>query len=153
MGSRRKTVLLLGLLAGGAVVAYRQMRPAAPEASEPFMSPSQPSVRPPDPTPTPVEADVTTVDPDEAAAVSPLPGPPKGPFAVAPEGPADDLKRISGVGPKLEAMLNDEGITTFAQLAELDEDQVEDLQARLPQFPGRIQRDDWVGQAQRLRDA
>lgn len=135
--------MLLLLLAGGAVVAYKQMRPGEP-AAEPFMSPSQPSVRPPDPVPTPVEA--------AAEGLTPLPTPPKGPFTVAPEGPADDLKRISGVGPKLEQMLNDEGITTFAQLADLDEEQVDALQARLPQFPGRIVRDDWVGQATRLRD-
>lgn len=33
---------------------------------------------------------------------------------------ADDLKRIEGIGPKMESVLNAAGITTFEQLAELD---------------------------------
>lgn len=88
--------------------------------------------------------------PRTAADQAPLPTPPHGPFAEAPAGPADDLKRISGVGPTLERMLNEQGITTFAQLAALDEEGVDRLQSRLPQFPGRIRRDDWIGQATRF---
>ena len=80
----------------------------------------------------------------------PLPVPPHGPFTTAPDGPADDLKRISGVGPKLEALLNEQGITTFAQLAALSDEDVDALQERLSQFPGRIRRDDWVAQATRF---
>lgn len=147
--------MLYALLAGGAAVVVKQkMAPApAPQAADPFMAPSTPkaskppaadSVRPPDTT-------VAAV-PDDDEDVSPLPDPPKGPFTTAPDGPADDLKRISGVGPKLESMLNDEGITTFAQLAELDDDGIDALQERLTQFPGRIRRDDWVAQAKRFLD-
>jgi predicted flap endonuclease-1-like 5' DNA nuclease len=31
--------------------------------------------------------------------------------------PPDDLKRIEGIGPKISSLLQDAGITTFAQLA------------------------------------
>ena len=97
-------------------------------------------------------------EPVTTAAPDPLPGPPRGapadPLPTPPREPAaggaDDLKRLSGVGPKIEKVLHGEGITTFAQLAALDEDGIDALQARLPQFPGRIRRDDWVGQARRL---
>ncbi|MGI9016200.1 MAG: hypothetical protein ACR2HR_03695 [Euzebya sp.] len=94
-----------------------------------------------------VDALVTTGD-----APLPLPNPPHGPFTTAPDGPADDLKRISGVGPKLEQMLNEQGITTFAQVASLTEAEVDLLQQRLPQFPGRIRRDNWVQQAAKFND-
>ncbi len=39
----------------------------------------------------------------------------------------DDLKKIEGVGPKIEQILHDGGITTFAQLAESDADHVKEL--------------------------
>ncbi len=43
-------------------------------------------------------------------------------FAVKAEAPAkpDDLKRIEGIGPKIAELLNEAGITTFAQLAATD---------------------------------
>ncbi len=39
----------------------------------------------------------------------------------------DDLKKIEGIGPKIEQILNEGGITTFAQLAESDAEVVKDL--------------------------
>lgn len=62
----------------------------------------------------------------------------------------DDLKRIVGVGPMLERMLHDHGITTFRQLALLDDDQVNELQLQLPRFSDRIRRGRWVEQARAL---
>ena len=64
----------------------------------------------------------------------------------------DDLKAISGVGPKLEKVLNRSGISTYAQLAALTEAEIADLDARLG-LSGRIGRDDWVGQAAALAKA
>lgn len=61
----------------------------------------------------------------------------------------DDLKLISGVGPKLEGVLHEAGITRFDQIATLTQVQIEDLNDIL-NFKGRIERDDWVGQAKRL---
>jgi hypothetical protein len=40
------------------------------------------------------------------------------------DSPIDDLKRIEGIGPKIEHALNAAGITTFAQLAALDSAQI-----------------------------
>ncbi|MCB0989927.1 MAG: hypothetical protein R2770_05555 [Acidimicrobiales bacterium] len=64
--------------------------------------------------------------------------------------PRDDLKQIFGIGPKLEKLLNDYGIFTFEQLAALEAPDVAELQSYLTEFPDRIERDDWVGQARRL---
>jgi NADH-quinone oxidoreductase subunit E len=61
----------------------------------------------------------------------------------------DDLKRIKGIGPKNEDALNELGIYTFKQIAEWTSsnvDWVEDFMS----FPGRIEREDWIGQAKLL---
>ncbi|HRP79636.1 MAG TPA: NADH-ubiquinone dehydrogenase [Aquamicrobium sp.] len=74
------------------------------------------------------------------------------PAPVAQPETADDLKAISGIGPKLEKVLNRFGITTYAQLAALTEADIADLDAKLG-LSGRIGRDDWVGQAAALASA
>lgn len=61
----------------------------------------------------------------------------------------DDLKAISGIGPKLEKILNGLGITTYRQVAELTDEQIAKLDSELG-IAGRIQRDGWIDQAQRL---
>lgn len=68
---------------------------------------------------------------------------------TAPEGPADDLKKISGVGPVLEKKLNALGVTTFAQVAAMSRDDIEKLDDALS-FKGRIDRDNWLEQAAEL---
>lgn len=68
----------------------------------------------------------------------------------APEGQAaDDLKMIRGIGPKMESLLHEVGITTWAQLAKLSPDDADALEAEL-NFKGRIARDQWVEQADAL---
>ncbi|MEM1121941.1 MAG: helix-hairpin-helix domain-containing protein [Bacteroidota bacterium] len=62
----------------------------------------------------------------------------------------DDLQQINGVGPFIEEKLNDLGIYTYEQVSQLDEDMVQTLTSAIEFFPGRIDRDDWVGQADRL---
>ena len=64
----------------------------------------------------------------------------------------DDLKRIGGIGPKLEQMLNANGIFSFRQIAAWQEADIQVVDKLLPSFHGRIQREDWVGQAKRLHD-
>lgn len=74
---------------------------------------------------------------------------PEGALFARPEGEPDDLKKISGVGPVLEKKLHAFGITKFAQVAaftKADIDMVDDALS----FKGRIERDDWVGQAAKL---
>jgi NADH-quinone oxidoreductase subunit E len=62
---------------------------------------------------------------------------------------ADDLKTISGIGPKLQQVLNDRGIRTFLDIASWTDADVARLDGELG-FNGRIARDDWVGQAKAL---
>lgn len=61
----------------------------------------------------------------------------------------DDLKRISGIGPKNEDQLNELGIFTFAQIAAWSDDNVKWVEGYLA-FRGRVEREDWVGQAKTL---
>ena len=67
----------------------------------------------------------------------------------APNGEADDLKKIDGVGPVIEKKLNDLGIYHFSQIAELSKDQADAIDNAIA-FKGRIERDDWLGQAKKL---
>lgn len=62
----------------------------------------------------------------------------------------NDLKRINGIGPFIEQKLNDIGIFTFKQIGQFDADLVQQVTDAIQFFPGRIERDDWVGQARRL---
>ncbi|MEM1287272.1 MAG: polyhydroxyalkanoate depolymerase [Pseudomonadota bacterium] len=72
------------------------------------------------------------------------------PFGLAqPQGKADDLKQISGIGPKLETLLNGHGIFHFWQLAALKKAEIEELEDKLS-FKGRIARDGWITQAKAL---
>mgnify|MGYP001423300544 CR=1 FL=1 len=61
----------------------------------------------------------------------------------------DDLKMISGVGPKIEGILNELGIYTFAQIAGWKKAERDWVDSYL-KFSGRIERDDWVKQAKAL---
>ena len=61
----------------------------------------------------------------------------------------DDLKLISGVGPKIEGTLHKLGIYTFAQVAKWKKAEREWVDGYL-KFHGRIERDDWVKQAKAL---
>ncbi|TIX41161.1 MAG: NADH-quinone oxidoreductase subunit E, partial [Mesorhizobium sp.] len=61
----------------------------------------------------------------------------------------DDLKLISGVGPKIEGTLQSLGIYTFAQVASWKKAEREWVDGYL-NFKGRIERDDWVKQAKAL---
>jgi predicted flap endonuclease-1-like 5' DNA nuclease len=79
----------------------------------------------------------------ENNAPSPLMGP----------GAPDDLKLIVGVGPVLERMLHQLGVTTFRQVAYWTERDIDDFDAKLHEFPGRIRRDGWVTQARSLHQS
>lgn len=79
----------------------------------------------------------------ENNAPSPLMGP----------GAPDDLKMIVGVGPVLERMLHQLGVTTFRQVAYWSERDIDEFDAKLHEFPGRIRRDGWVTQARELHQS
>jgi len=63
---------------------------------------------------------------------------------------ANDLKRISGVGPKIEGILNGLGIYRFDQIAKWTRENVEWVDEQL-KFKGRIDREDWIEQAKKLQ--
>jgi predicted flap endonuclease-1-like 5' DNA nuclease len=69
------------------------------------------------------------------------------PLAAPEAGPADDLRMLKGVGPKLLAQLNANGITRFEQLAGLGETEVAMLDERMGPFRGRIAKDRLAEQA------
>lgn len=66
-----------------------------------------------------------------------------------PEGNADDLKKISGIGPKIEQTLHELGIFHYQQIADFTNDNIDWVDNHL-NFKGRIQRDNWVEQAKEL---
>lgn len=71
---------------------------------------------------------------------------------AAVEAQKDDLQQIHGIGPFLEKQLHSVGLYTFEQISKLDESLIEHLTKAIQFFPGRILKDDWVGQARRLHD-
>lgn len=71
------------------------------------------------------------------------------PFGIEKPGSPDDLKLISGVGPKLEQVLNGLGIWTFDQVSKWTAAEIAWVDDYL-QFSGRIGRDNWLGQAAAL---
>ncbi|MEO1796002.1 MAG: hypothetical protein AAFR53_03175 [Pseudomonadota bacterium] len=66
--------------------------------------------------------------------------------SARPGGP-DDLKRIKGVGPKLEEHCHSLGIYHFDQIASWSAEEVAWVDLKLEGFKGRVSRDNWVAQA------
>ena len=89
---------------------------------------------------------------EEAPKAEAKPAPKKeAPKKAAPkaEAGADDLKKLSGVGPALEKKLHEAGVTSFAQIAAWGPEEIADMDDKLS-FKGRIERDGWVEQAKAL---
>lgn len=64
-------------------------------------------------------------------------------------GTPDDLKKIKGIGPKLESTLHENGVFHFHQIAAWNAREIAAMNDRLS-FRGRIEREKWVSQAQAL---
>jgi predicted flap endonuclease-1-like 5' DNA nuclease len=86
--------------------------------------------------------------PAPAAAPAESKAPPK-PLSKSAE-KKDDLTAIGGIGPALAKKLNAAGISSYAQLATLSDEDIQRLETDVIRFSGRIKRDDWVGQAKKL---
>jgi predicted flap endonuclease-1-like 5' DNA nuclease len=90
---------------------------------------------------------------EAATALAPPPAEPvqgtPPPALASPEGEPDDLKKISGIGPGIEKTLHGLGIYHFRQIAQFTPDNVLWIDQRL-RFKGRIEREDWIGQARKL---
>jgi predicted flap endonuclease-1-like 5' DNA nuclease len=121
------------LLAGWLkTVMDTQARPATgASGSSPTMNPAMPATMP------------TLADEADHAGIRPLG------LVAAREGSPDDLKLISGIGRQNEGRLHGLGIWHFHQIAAWTDDNIAWVGSYLA-FPGRIEREDWVGQAARL---
>jgi NADH-quinone oxidoreductase subunit E len=97
----------------------------------------------------PVEGEPAQAAEDEGPADPDRPMKPEG--LVSPRaGQSDDLKRITGVGPKVEKMLNEMGCYHYDQIAAWSPQHVSWVDQNLKGFRGRATRDDWVSQARQL---
>ena len=83
---------------------------------------------------------VETTAGDAATTVAPL--------FTAPAGDVDALNKIIGIGPKLAEQLHALGITQFAQLAEMSDDDLTKLDAQIPRSFDQLS--DWRTQAQEI---
>ena len=113
------------------------------------MTPPQPvAVARPQPTPRP--APIPIASPVGVALAEPVGkmARPKG-LSAARGGKADDLKRISGIGPKNEGILHNLGFFHFDQIAAWTAKEVSWVDDHL-RFNGRIMREEWVRQARLL---
>ena len=121
-------LLLLGLLllAVAVFVAFRLLHSPKP-------------VAPPTAAPAPVAE----------PAAPPLADAPS-PYLPAPEGEADELGRIKGIGPKLSARLKELGVFHYRQIAAWTPEQLALVDSELGQFQGRPERDQWQSQARLL---
>lgn len=80
------------------------------------------------------------VQADEAAASGK-------PRIAAAIGEADDLRKIKGVGPKLNSLLAALGVTRYDQIATWTAADIAEIDPYLGNFKGRIVRDNWIEQA------
>ena len=71
-------------------------------------------------------------------------------IGTATEAEKDDLKMISGIGPFIEKRLNGLSIYTFRQISKFTAQDIVIVNDAIKYFEGRIERDDWVGQAREL---
>lgn len=150
-------ILQMMMCSGGqaASTGAAQNTVASPPETPAPAAPAPVAAPPPDPTPEPEPAP-EPVPVAEATAAAPEPAPAAGDaqqpsgMAAARDGGPDDLKRIKGVGPKLEQLLNSLGIFHFDQVAAWGPGEVAWMDDNLAGFKGRVTRDDWVEQAGHL---
>ncbi|MFT5869706.1 MAG: putative flap endonuclease-1-like 5' DNA nuclease [Paracoccaceae bacterium] len=147
--------IFLALIAGiliciilGYLLAMMVGQPSTPPVQS--ISDAEPAPRSaPAPTPVPTPAPA-------AAKATPTPAPAaassgEGARPTALDGPrsggSDDLKRIKGIGPKLEKQCNSLGFYHFDQIAAWSAAEVVWMDQNLEGFKGRVSRDTWVEQA------
>src|SRR5215831_2982069 len=68
---------------------------------------------------------------------------------LAKEIPKDDLKKIRGIGPTVERVLNKMGIFTFRTIATWDASDLKRIADKLDTPPDRIKRDRWITEAKK----
>ncbi|WP_242128347.1 hypothetical protein [Sphingobium sp. Sx8-8] len=124
--------------------APAEVKPVAAPVAAPTVAPVAPVAR------EPLVPEPAAVAPEPVMA-PPAPGPiPASPAVAAPVEEADDLLKLKGVGPKLNMLLIELGVTRYAQIAGWSETDIAAIDARLGNFKGRPVRDQWVDQARYL---
>jgi len=88
----------------------------------------------------PAKAEKKTTDKAPAAPAATL--------FTAPTGDADDLKIINGIGPVAEKQLNEQGITTYEQVANFSDDDIVRIDEAMPFSAAQIET--WRDQAKDL---
>lgn len=128
------TVRISEILTGGAKPSKKAAaKPAAKKEAD------KPETKKEAAKPAPKKEAVPKAEKAEAAAA---------PLFTAPEGDADKLTDIKGIGPVAEKQLNEQGITTFAQIAALSADDIAKVDEYMPFSADQIT--DWQAQAKEL---
>ena len=165
--------LLLAFLIGCILgCLFRKLFGAKPQVATPAPVKAPTPVKAPEPikapepaAPAPAATAVAKVEPKPIVKVEPKPiakiepkpvalastgvaKRPKG-LAGARDGKADELQRISGVGPKIDKTLHSLGFFHFDQIANWTPDEVQWVDEHL-RFKGRIEREEWIPQAKLL---
>ncbi len=142
--------------AGGASTGSGAAAPAAPASAAPTTAsptrsagasgaaPASPAAAAPPPAAPDAPAAARAAAPTEA-------GKPQG-LSAARGGQPDDLKKIKGVGPKLEQLLNSMGFYHYDQIAAWSASEIAWVDENLQGFKGRVTRDEWVSQARTLAE-
>jgi predicted flap endonuclease-1-like 5' DNA nuclease len=138
------------LVAWWALVATRKTRIERSEAQPAEETPARRNQALIDAARSDVAVDVPPPTPDALAGVGTAVAASAEPLHVSPAIGADDLKQIKGIGPRLEALLNSLGVTSYAQIAAWNDAEIDRIDAQLGNFQGRIRRDDWPTQARLL---
>ena len=144
------TALGFGLSSHIAGMMFGAMQGAASTLKKSVAAPDQAEISKPAPVARPQKAALRKAP--VSAVATRKPRRPVKRAAAPAAGLANDLKRISGIGPKLEQVLNGRGIFRFADIAALSKADVERLDSELG-LAGRVVRDDWIGQAKALTGA
>lgn len=95
-------------------------------------------------------ADMVGISSDKGDAEAEIEAVKPAALSAAREGGPDDLKKIKGVGPKLEELLHSLGYYHFDQIAKWTPAEIAWVDSNLEGFNGRATRDDWVEQAKLL---
>ncbi len=135
-------VLILVLLVIGWLISAKLCQDSADKQSKaaPVSAPQTPVATKIEPAPvTKEKAPETNADQGKPELLS-----------KARDGGADDLKKIKGVGPKLEKELNAAGVFHYDQIAGWSKAEIEWADQNLVSFKGRVSRDSWVDQAKEL---
>lgn len=133
--------MAIGLAAGYFIWGYR--RPKASDSGS--GNQTVPTAAPPAP-----PSQEASPAPDQTASDQPEPSAPSGLLTERPDD-VDDLQKIKGVGPKMEAILNQKGVWQYRQIANFGTADLLWLDNATGSFPGRAERDDWIGQAKALQ--